>query len=225
MRILVADSEISVRLSIAELLTRDYEVALASDGEEVLTRCRAASPDLLILAQNLNGMEWGDVCRQLREDEQLKAVRILVLTLRNNRDRGRGVVCGETRADEFLAKPFRPSALMSRVRTLLRRQSVLDPAGVRRVNDLLLNRDARTVERSGTAVDVTPIEFDLLWVLVSHPARSFTRHELFDSVSSRSVSVESFARSLRSLKAKFSDGAGRIQHTGGGAYTYAMPVY
>jgi len=176
-RILVVDDEETI-VEFLEMGLRyeGYEVHVARDGETALQLAKGLRPDLLILDWMLPERDGLEVCRWVRAQDD---VPILMLTARGDLDdRVKGLDNG---ADDYLAKPFKFKELLARVRALLRRRR-LDVQRVVQVADLKLNRDTREVERAGRTIDLTPKEFEILELLISHPRQIFPRETIMNRV-------------------------------------------
>jgi DNA-binding response OmpR family regulator len=117
-----------------------------------------------------------DVCRTLRRESDTP---IIMLTARaEETDRLIGLELG---ADDYITKPFSPRELVARVRTVLRRvQGGLRQDPKVRIADLVIDLDGHSVTRSGTPVELSRTEFNLLATLVQHPGQTFTRAQLMD---------------------------------------------
>jgi two-component system response regulator ResD len=187
--VLVVDDEATIRDVIRRYLERDgFVVREAGDGFAALDALSEAKPDLIVLDLMLPGIDGLTLTRQLRtpkpggEHESWQHIPIVILTARGETsDRIRGLDLG---ADDYLAKPFSPQELVSRIRAVLRRAG--EPAlaeGQELVFDgLKLDPTARTAVVNGHLVTLTAKEFDLLWFFARHPRQEFTRSQLLDSV-------------------------------------------
>lgn len=194
--ILVVDDEATIREVIRRYLERDgFVVREAADGYAALDALAEALPDLIVLDLMLPGIDGLTLTRQIRtpkpasknpaERETREArhrVPIVMLTARGETsDRIRGL---DTGADDYLAKPFSPQELVSRIRAVLRRAGeTTEPAGqAQTLGGLSIDPAARAVSVDGQAVALTAKEFDLLWFLARHPRQVFSRSQLLDSV-------------------------------------------
>jgi two-component system, OmpR family, KDP operon response regulator KdpE len=179
-RILVVDDEQSIRRAVGRALTaRDYQVQLATDGEQALTAAAAFQPDLVVLDLNLPALDGLEVCRQLRA---WSSVPILVLSVRE--DEPDKVTALDLGADDYLTKPFGIDELMARVRALLRRAGAHGaPRPVRfSTDDLEIDLEARRVTRAGNHVRLTKTEWALLGELCQHPGKLLTHRWLLERV-------------------------------------------
>ncbi|MDR7522539.1 MAG: response regulator transcription factor [Armatimonadota bacterium] len=178
-RILVVDDEPHiVELVRYNLLQEGYDVLAAGDGETALAKVRSDRPDLVILDIMLPGLDGLEVCRRLRRES---AVPIIMLTAKGGElERVVGLEVG---ADDYVTKPFSPRELVARVRAVLRRRvrEVAPPSTEPiRIGALSIDPTTREVRLGGRAVDLTAREFDLLWLLMRHPNRVFTRDFLLE---------------------------------------------
>lgn len=174
MRILLIEDEAKLAEAIRQsLLALDYDVALATSGEEGFFLASTAEFDLLILDLNLPGRDGLEILRGLRGRGWRAPV--LILTARDGLDdRVQGLDSG---ADDYLVKPFAFPELHARLRALARRGRAEESAKLY-CADLELDRLARTVTRAGQPVELTPKEFDLLEFLLRHKGHVVAREML-----------------------------------------------
>jgi len=177
-RILVVDDEPKMLKFLTGFLTREgFEVETASNGEEVLAKFARWNPDLILLDVMMPRVDGFEVCRRIREQSR---VPIIFLTAKD--DTGNKIIGLTLGSDDYLTKPFNSAELLLRIKAVLRRytegQSAEDREEIIRVPGMVINRTSRTVEREGGETELTQKEFDLLWLLASHPRRVFTRDQL-----------------------------------------------
>jgi DNA-binding response OmpR family regulator len=177
-RILVVDDEARlVSLVRGYLEGEGYDVASAGDGRAALILTRQFSPDLIVLDLMMPEMDGWEFLRLLRRESNTP---VIMLTARvEEADRIAGLEMG---ADDYLTKPFSPRELMARVRAVLRRTQPSEAGlpDVLRAGDLQLDQTGHTVREKGRDIELTPMEFDLLAVLMRHPGRAFSRLELLE---------------------------------------------
>ena len=177
--VLVVDDEPIVRDVVVRYLRRDgYETREAGTGDEAREILEAESPELVVLDVMLPGTDGLELCRWIRSRSALP---VIMLTARGEEtDRIVGLELG---ADDYVTKPFSPRELAVRVRTVLRRSRAL-PDDVERVSfgSFEIDSASREVRSKGKPLKLTAKEFDLLWFLVSHPRRVFSRDQLMDRV-------------------------------------------
>ncbi len=175
---LVIDDEPQIRRAVVHALEPAARVLEAATAREGLALAAASRPDLIVLDLGLPDRDGTDVCRELRA---WTAAPILVLSARHaDEEKVRLLDAG---ADDYVTKPFSTAELQARTRALLRRAAAGaggEPAVT--IGDLTLDRAARTLRRSGTLVHLTPIEWELLRVLMSNAGRTLTHRQLFHDV-------------------------------------------
>ena len=210
-RILVVDDDPQISgLLKRGLAFEGYAVETAADGMEALAKARENEPDLVILDILMPGMDGFEVARRLRLGSQ---VPILMLTARGMvADKVTGLNAG---ADDYLVKPFDFDELLARVKALLRR-SQPEQEEVLRFADISLNPTTRQVDRSGTPVELTAKEFDLLEFFLRHPRQVLRREQIYERVwgfdfEGESNVIEVYMRYLR-IKLE-AGGRPRIIHT------------
>ena len=182
MRVLIVDDDRpSLKMTAFLLREEGYTVFTADNGLEALRLVDEKTPDLLVLDVMMPGMDGLEVTRRLRRDSSLP---IIILSAKGETsDRVSGLDVG---ADDYLAKPFEPSELLARVRSVLRRaeaftfgepQNQLTVGGFRMdpVNNTVTLPDDRVAE-------LTPIEFRLLHYLVRNNGRVLTHEQLLNTV-------------------------------------------
>jgi len=167
-KILVVDDDRELRELVGFVVRRaGYEVVEAGDGPEAVRRHAVERPDLVILDVNLPGFDGFEVCRRIRAESDTP---VMMLTVRGEEsDQVRGLDLG---ADDYLAKPFSPTALLARVRAVLRRRGTDRPAPLGS-GAIVLDPDLQTVSvESAPPVRLTNLEFKFLQLMVSTPHRT-----------------------------------------------------
>lgn len=176
-RILVVDDEKRlVQVVRGYLEEAGFEVVTAYNGRDALFAARDYQPNLIILDLMMPELDGWAFIRQYRHE---KDTPIIVLTAQvQDTDKVAGLELG---ADDYVTKPFSPRELVARVRARLRRVGS-DAAATQllRAGSLELDPDARLARLSGTYLDLTKMEFDLLLALMSNPGRAFNRLELLE---------------------------------------------
>jgi two-component system, OmpR family, alkaline phosphatase synthesis response regulator PhoP len=178
-KILVVDDEKTLLNTIRVYLEQEgYAVQTATDGPAALHACRAFRPDLVVLDIMLPGMDGLEVLRQLRQSSN---VYVIMLTAKaDETDKIVGLTVG---ADDYVTKPFSPRELVARVKAALRRLGGESGRKTEQVSrQLRLDVDARLAWKDGKALELTPIEFDLLHVLMRHHGRALSREQLIEHV-------------------------------------------
>ncbi len=180
-KVLVVDDDAKTVELVKLYLNRDgYRVLTAYNGIDALRLAREGRPDLIVLDLMLPGLDGLQVCRTLRNESD---VPIIMLTAKTTeQDKLVGLDLG---ADDYVSKPFSPRELAARVRAVLRRTSEealqRGPAEVTQ-GELTVNFLRHEAFLAGKPLNLTPIEFSLLGVLVREPGRVFSRAQLIDKV-------------------------------------------
>ncbi len=180
-RVLVVDDDPTVReVVVSYVRAHGHDVAEAADGEQALAAIRSARADLVVLDLMMPGINGLEVCRRLREVDDVPV--IMLTALGSETDRVIGLEHG---ADDYVTKPFSPRELALRVDSVLRRVGERREApGADRVvdGDLVVDAARHAAYRDGVELALTVREFDLLRFLVAHPGRAFSRDELLRQV-------------------------------------------
>ncbi len=180
LHVLLVDDEVSIQRAMAALLrARGYAVSIAGTAREALETFERERPDLIILDLALPDMDGTEVCRRVRERS---GTPIVVLSARGaEKDK---VAALDEGADDYVTKPFGPEELLARVRAALRRahgqEDTLHGRLVR--GDLTIDFDRRRVHRQGEEIRLTPKEFELLTLLVSHAGRVLTHRFILKAI-------------------------------------------
>jgi len=181
-KILIVEDEPNIAEVVSLYLERaEFTVRIARDGEAALKSLEQHIPDLVVMDLMLPGLDGFTITRWLRERSN---VPIIMLTSRRDEiDRITGLELG---ADDYVVKPFSPQELVSRVRAVLRRAGqAKEPVQEEQPlvsGNLTINPLARTVLRDSENITLTAKEFDMLYLLVSHPRQVFTRDQLLERV-------------------------------------------
>jgi DNA-binding response OmpR family regulator len=209
--ILVVDDEPIVRDVVVRYLRRDGFRTLEADrGDAARELVERDSPDLVVLDVMLPGLDGLELCRWIRSTSSLP---VIMLTARGEEaDRIVGLELG---ADDYVTKPFSPRELAARVRTVLRRVEA-PPEPPRRLafGEVELESETREARRGGEPLRLTAKEFDLLWLLASHPRRVFSREQLMQLVWGYEPAVDSGSITVhvRRLRKKIEADASRPRH-------------
>ena len=178
MRLLIVEDDEKTACALASGLQGEgYAVTLARTGEEALANLDADTFDLVVLDWMLPGRDGIEVLKVLRARDT--STPVLLLTARDAvPDRVLGFEAG---ADDYLIKPFAFAELIARIRALLRRVPTAESLR-RRLGDLTLDLETRTVWRGGRRIDLTSREFDLLAYFLRQPGQVVTREMLAKDV-------------------------------------------
>jgi two-component system OmpR family response regulator len=168
------------------LAKEGYAVVTATDGVQALDVARSEKPDLIVLDIMLPKLDGFEVCRILRRE---MTAPILMLTARaEETDKVVGLELG---ADDYMTKPFSMREFLARVKAMLRRTEMMKTAAslgkeaipsLIKVGEIEVDLARHTASRSGTLIDLSPKEFDLLAFLVKNKEEVFTRDQLLEKV-------------------------------------------
>ncbi len=196
-------------LKIAELMQlylekEDFRVIHADTGTEGLELALKIQPDLLILDRMLPGLEGLEVLRQLRSKFTTP---VLIVSAKS--DEVEKIVGLEVGADDYLSKPFSPKELVARVKAILRRAQA-QPEDARekvKLQDLILDPERMTVMQEGKTIPLSALEFKLLYTLVRHPGRVYSREQLMQEVyeSASLVFDRTVDAHIKDIRKKLSD--------------------
>ncbi len=178
-RILVVDDEPQIRRFLrVSLGAQGYDVVEAASGQEAVLKAGGERPDLVILDLGLPDMDGMEVLRQVREWSK---VPVIILSVRGREtDKVAALDAG---ADDYLTKPFGVAELTARIRAAMRHQlQATAPEPVFESGGLKVDLAGRTVSVSGREVKLTPTEYELLRVLVTHAGKVITHQHLLREV-------------------------------------------
>lgn len=182
-KVLVVDDDSDIVELLEYNLTKEgYSVLTASNGKKAIDIAKVFVPDLILLdimMPQLDGIETG---RILRQNPDIKNTYILFLTARS--EEYSEVAAFEVGADDYITKPIKPRALMSRINALFRREAQKAESGdTIEILDLSINRKNYTVTQGGEKSTVLPKkEFELLFFLAQTPNKVFSRDELLQKI-------------------------------------------
>ena len=185
-RLLVVDDEEKIRLIIRKYAEMEgHQVTEAKDGIEAVSICALEDFDVIILDVMMPGMDGLEMCRKIRETNNIPIIMLSAKSTDLDKILGLG-----TGADDYVVKPFNPLELTARVKSQLRRYTQLNPnssTGKAAKNEisirgLSINKDNHKVVVYGEEIKLTPIEFDILYLLASNPGRVFSTDEIFEKV-------------------------------------------
>jgi two-component system OmpR family response regulator len=182
-KILVVEDDPNLLSTLKYNLQQEgYDVTTAVDGVKAIETARSGKPELIILDVMLPKLSGFEVCRILRQD---MIVPILMLTAKTEEtDKVVGLEIG---ADDYVTKPFSMRELLARVRAMLRRAKMAEPETANentllKINDLEIDPARHRATLSGTTLELTPKEFDLLAFLARNKGFVFNREQLLERV-------------------------------------------
>ena len=181
-KILIADDEPDIVEIISFHLEKaGYIVASAKDGSEAIEKVKQFQPDCIILDIMMPKMDGVEACRQIRAMPELVNTFIIFLTART--EEYSEIAAFDGGADDYIQKPIKPRALMSRISALFRRDSKKkNESSQIKVGDLIIDRSSYTIKVKGREVSLPKKEFELLFFLAQNPNKVFNRDELLQNI-------------------------------------------
>jgi two-component system KDP operon response regulator KdpE len=177
-RVLIVDDEPAIRRFLRVTLTAQaYNTIEAASGQEALSKAAADKPDIIVLDIGLPDINGIEVTRLLRQWTQIP---IIILSVRGaESDKIAALDAG---ADDYLTKPFGVGELLARLRATLRRAAQTTSEPVFTSGSLKVDLARRLITVSGLEVQLTPTEYELLRVLVTHSGKVLTHHFILREV-------------------------------------------
>lgn len=181
-KVLVVDDEPDiVEILKYNLQKEGYEVATAEDGIKAVKIAGKFLPDVILLDIMMPNQDGVETCLQIRQIPELKNSFIIFLTARM--EEYSEVAAFDVGADDYITKPIKPRALMSRIAALFRRESKKEQEVAQiKVKDLIIDRGSYTVDKSGKTITLPKKEFELLYFLAKNPNIVFSRDELLQNI-------------------------------------------
>ncbi|MDR2284683.1 MAG: response regulator transcription factor [Sphingobacterium sp.] len=208
-KILVVDDEQDILDLISYNLNKEgYQVYTASNGKLAIDKAKEVSPDLIILDVMMPVMDGIEACRIMRSLPEFKHTFMVFLTARS--EEYSEIAGFHVGADDYIAKPIKPRALMSRINAILRRnstESIDEPIDKLEIADLVIDRDAFLVYREDEKIVLAKKEFELLYLLASKPNKVYTREQILKAIWEDSVVVtnRTIDVHIRKLREKIGD--------------------
>jgi two-component system alkaline phosphatase synthesis response regulator PhoP len=181
-KVLVVDDEPDiVEILKYNLQKEGYEVATAEDGVKAVKVAAKFLPDVILLDIMMPNQDGVETCLQIRQMPDLKNTFIIFLTARM--EEYSEVAAFDVGADDYITKPIKPRALMSRISALFRRESKKEQEQVQiKIKDLVIDRGSYTVDQSGKTITLPKKEFELLYFLAKNRNIVFSRDELLQNI-------------------------------------------
>ncbi|MDW7613658.1 response regulator transcription factor [Peribacillus simplex] len=178
MKVLVVEDNVSLLESIRQILTDEYEVDTAENGEDGLFMALQSIYDIIILDVMLPGIDGFGIVRKIREAKIDTSV--LFLTAKDAlEDRVRGLEMG---GDDYLVKPFQAPELKARIRALLRRSGIISLAQLVKYRGIELLEKEKDILVDGKIIKMTLKQFELLEYLIQNNGKILTREQIFDRI-------------------------------------------
>jgi len=222
-KVLVIDDE----PSIVELLTYNlekegYDVKSAKDGLGGVEVAKKFKPNLILLDIMMPNIDGVETCRLLRENPNLSKTYILFLTARS--EEYSEIAAFSSGADDYIVKPIKPRALMSRVNSYFRRSSDAlieeEEEDKVEIKDLIIDKISYTIKKSDDVISFPRKEFELLYYLAKNPNKVFGRDALLKKIWGTDVSVVARTVDVHIRKIREKIGEGYIKTIKGVGYKF-----
>jgi two-component system alkaline phosphatase synthesis response regulator PhoP len=189
-KILIVDDEPDI-LELVEynLKKEGYQVFTASNGQEGIALAKKVHPDLIVLDIMMPKMDGIEACRLMRAIPEFKNTFMVFLTARS--EEYSEIAGFNVGADDYIAKPIKPRALVSRINAILRRNTSSEEVSENKIEigDLVIDREAYLVFQGGERIVLAKKEFELLYLLASKPGKVYTRESILKNIWEDSVVV------------------------------------
>ena len=207
-KILIVDDEPDILELIEYNLKKEgYQVFLARNGQEAVTEAKRSLPDLIVLDIMMPKMDGIEACRIMRTMPEFKNTFMVFLTARS--EEYSEIAGFNVGADDYIAKPIKPRALVSRINAILRRNAPAEDTTENKleIGDLVIDREAYLVFQRGNKVVLAKKEFELLYLLASKPGKVYTREVILKNIWEDSVVVtnRTIDVHIRKLREKLGD--------------------
>lgn len=179
--LVVDDEEPILELLKYNLEKSGFEVKTAIDGMKAVEIAKKFIPDLVLLDIMMPKMDGVETCRLLRDIPELQKTFVVFLTARS--EEYSEVAAFDVGADDYITKPIKPRALMSRIQAMFRRDSKkTSPSSLITIGELTIDRTSYTIKIKGNEINLPKKEFELLYFLAQNPNKVFSREELLQNI-------------------------------------------
>ncbi len=222
-RIVIIEDEADIVEVMSYNLSREgFDVFAYSDGESGRKGVRERMPDLVLLDLMLPEMDGLEVCRRIRESRRTARIPVIMVTAKGEEsDLVLGLGMG---ADDYITKPFSPKELVARVKAVLRRAEREGSEGIGEPLErggIIVDPERHEVCVDGEPVDFTRAEFLLLYALIAHPGRVFSRQILIERIGDGSIVADrTIDVHINSIRKKLGSHRDRVETIRGVGYKF-----
>ena len=218
-KVLVIDDEPDILdLLQYNLRKESYDVRIAEDGIKGVEIAREFLPDLILLDIMMPHQDGVETCRQIRQIPELNDVFVIFLTARI--EEYSEIAAFDVGADDYITKPIKPRALMSRINAVFRRGKRADYDDIIQIGDLVIDKTSYTVQVDGKEVFLPKKEFELLHFLAQSPNKVFSRDDLLHNIWGSDVYVLARTVDVHVRKVREKIGEGFITTVKGVGYKF-----
>ena len=184
LNILAIEDEKGILDLISFKLTKEgFNVSTAENGKKAWNLVNLKLPDLILLDLMLPDIDGFDLCRLLKSNNTTKNIPIIILTAKEDES---DIIAGLTLgADDYITKPFSPKILTARIKTVLRRKreaAIIERHNIIEIGDLCINDDQQKLFINDIDINLTYVEFRVIYLLASQPGRVFTRNKIIEII-------------------------------------------
>lgn len=221
-KILVVDDELDILEILQYNLEKEgYTVRVASNGKKGVEEAKDFQPDLILLDIMMPEQDGVETCRQIREVPELQNIYVIFLTARA--EEYSEIAAFDVGADDYIVKPIKPRALMSRISALFRRESKKKKSSSKiNIGDLMIDRTSYTVSIGEQQVILPKKEFELLYFLAQNPQKVFSRDDLLQNIWGSDVYVLARTVDVHIRKVREKIGEGYITTVKGVGYKFDL---
>ena len=180
-KILIVEDEKPISELIGfHLEQQNYQIKFSYDGESAIQEIEHWLPDLILLDWMLPNISGIEVLKRIKRKDNLKNIPIIILTAKGQEDdKIRGFELG---VEDYVTKPFLPSEILARIKSLLKRTKAREENDSLKFNDININLTNRRVTRGERKLNLGPTEFNLLKFFIENKGRVYSRQQLLDNV-------------------------------------------
>jgi two-component system alkaline phosphatase synthesis response regulator PhoP len=218
--ILLVDDESDILDFVGYNLRKEgYNVITSENGRDALKKAEKELPHLILLDIMMPEMDGIETCRELKRIQALKETLIVFFTARN--EDFTQILSLDAGGDDFITKPIKPAVLISKVNSLMRRQTgVKEDSSMLDVGDLKIDKEKYLVYREGSEIQLARKEFELLYLMASKPDKVFTRDEILSRVWDDDVIVGERTIDVHIRKIREKTGSDHIRTIKGVGYKF-----
>ncbi len=219
----VEDDTSAREIELYTLNSTGFEARGFDNGTSFWEALQKEKPDLVLLDVMLPGIDGIELLKRIRRNAELYRIPVIMATAKGEEyDKIQGLDLG---ADDYLVKPFGMMEMVSRIKAVLRRCQPGDNPHLLEDGEVVVNLDERTVTVSGSRVDITYKEFELLRIFMAHPGIAFTREKLFSQVWNMDYMGDSrtLDMHIRTLRMKLGDSGKYIKTVRNVGYRWEVP--
>ena len=222
--LIIEDDPDILDLLVYNLQRHNFFIFSENNGEQGLKTAKKVKPDLIILDLMLPGIDGYEVCKQIRQTEDIQSIPIIMLTAKVQES---DIVIGlELGCDDYMAKPFSPRELIARIKAILRRKqfnSNIQKDAIS-IGSLRIDRSNYEVIFDSKVISTTLSEFKILYALMKSPKKVFSRENLLNYINDNSITIidRNVDVHIRSLRKKLGSKCNYIKTVRGVGYKFQL---